>query len=96
MKLTDHVILNFNNNMSTAAVFLDIEKAFDRIWHLGLLYKLPNLQFLVSLIKLISFSYFSEKIQSLGPRSNIYAKGYISRGTTRFHLVPHVVKYIYI
>jgi hypothetical protein len=29
MSLTDHVILNFNNNMSTAAVFLDIEKAFD-------------------------------------------------------------------
>jgi hypothetical protein len=25
----EHVTLNFNNNMSTAAVFLDIEKAFD-------------------------------------------------------------------
>jgi hypothetical protein len=24
--------------MSTAAVFLDIEKAFDKTWHLGLLY----------------------------------------------------------
>jgi hypothetical protein len=29
MRLTDHVTLNFNNKMSTAAVFLDIEKAFD-------------------------------------------------------------------
>jgi hypothetical protein len=27
MRLADHVTLNFNNNMSTAAVFLDIEKA---------------------------------------------------------------------
>jgi hypothetical protein len=36
----DHVTLNFNNNMSMAAVFLDIEKAFDTAWHLGLLYKL--------------------------------------------------------
>jgi hypothetical protein len=25
MRLTDHVTLNFNNKMSTAAVFLDIE-----------------------------------------------------------------------
>jgi hypothetical protein len=51
MKLTNHVILNFNNNMSTAAVFLDIEKAFDTTWHSGLLHKL---KFSVSLIKLIS------------------------------------------
>jgi hypothetical protein len=40
MRLTDHVTLNFNNNMSTAAIFLNIEKAFDTTWHIGLLYKL--------------------------------------------------------
>jgi hypothetical protein len=33
MRLTDHVTLNFNNKISTAAVFLDIEKAFDTTWH---------------------------------------------------------------
>jgi hypothetical protein len=40
--LTDHLTLNFNNNMSMAAVFLGIENAFDTTWHLGLLYKLSN------------------------------------------------------
>jgi hypothetical protein len=54
MRLADHVTLNFNSNMSTAAVFLDIEKVFDTTWHPGLLYKLSKLQFLTSLIKLIS------------------------------------------
>jgi hypothetical protein len=29
MKLTDHVTLNFNNNMSTTMVFLDIKRAAD-------------------------------------------------------------------
>jgi hypothetical protein len=29
MRLTDHVTLNFDNKRSMAAVFLDIEKAFD-------------------------------------------------------------------
>jgi hypothetical protein len=29
MRRTDHVALNFNNKMSMAVVFLDIEKAFD-------------------------------------------------------------------
>jgi hypothetical protein len=53
MRLTDHVTLNFNNKMSMAPVFLDIEKAFDTPWHSGLLYKLSKLEFSTSLIKLI-------------------------------------------
>jgi hypothetical protein len=46
--------------MSTAAVFLDIEEAFDTTWHLGLLYKLSELKVLISLIKLIS-SFLSQR-----------------------------------
>jgi hypothetical protein len=46
--------------MSTAAVFLDIEKAFDITWHSGLLYKLSKLQFSINLIKLIS-SFLSQR-----------------------------------
>jgi hypothetical protein len=53
MRLTDHVTFNFNNKMSTAAEFLDIEKAFDTTWHSGLLYKLSKLEFTTSLVKLI-------------------------------------------
>jgi hypothetical protein len=60
MRLVDHVNLIFNNNMSTAAVFLDIEKAFDTTWHTALLYKLPELEFSTSLIKLILFFYWQK------------------------------------
>jgi hypothetical protein len=49
--------LNFNSNMLLAAVFLDIEKAFDTTWHTGLLYKLSKLDLSASLIKLVSFFY---------------------------------------
>jgi hypothetical protein len=56
MKLADQVTLNFNNKMSTAAVFLDIGKAFNTTWHSGLLYKLSELEFSTSLIKLIASS----------------------------------------
>jgi hypothetical protein len=55
-----HVTLNFNNKLSTAAVFLDIEKAFDATWYPGLLYKLSELEFSTSLIKLIS-SFLSQR-----------------------------------
>jgi hypothetical protein len=61
MRLKDHVTLNFNNKLSTAAAFLDIEKAFDTTWHPGLLYKLFKLQFSTNLIKLIG-SFLSQRI----------------------------------
>jgi hypothetical protein len=46
--------------MPTAAVFLDIEKAFDTTWHPGLIYKLSKLEFSTSLINLIS-SFLSQR-----------------------------------
>jgi hypothetical protein len=60
MRLMDHVTLNFNNKMSMAAVFLDIERAFDTTWHSGLIYKLSKLEFLASFIKLIG-SFLSQR-----------------------------------
>jgi hypothetical protein len=59
MRLVDHVTLNFNN-LSTAAVFLDIEKAFVITWHPGLLYKPIKLIFSVNTLKLIS-SFLSDR-----------------------------------
>jgi hypothetical protein len=60
MRLTDHATLNFNNSICTAAVFLDIETAFDKTLHTGLLYKLNKLKFLPNLIKFIH-SFQSER-----------------------------------
>jgi hypothetical protein len=54
MRLADHVTLNFSNNMTTAAVFLDIEEVFDTTKYPGLLYKLSELHFSCNLIKLIT------------------------------------------
>jgi hypothetical protein len=55
MKLMNHVTLNFNNNMSMAAVFLHIKKAFYATGHSGLEYKLLDLEFSTRLIKLFLF-----------------------------------------
>jgi hypothetical protein len=49
MRQADHITLNFNNNMSTAAMFLVIEKAFNTTWHTGLLCKLSELEFSTNL-----------------------------------------------
>ncbi|GFT36936.1 probable RNA-directed DNA polymerase from transposon X-element [Trichonephila clavipes] len=42
------------------AVFLDIQRSFDRVWHTGLLYKLINYDFLHPLILLIN-SYLTNR-----------------------------------
>jgi hypothetical protein len=55
MRLADaNITLNFIDNMSRAAVFVDIEKAFYTTWNTGLLSKLSKLEFSTSLFKLIS------------------------------------------
>jgi hypothetical protein len=93
MRLTDHVILNFNNNISTAAVFLYIEKAFDTTWHTGLLYKLSKLDFSVSLIKLISSFLYKKKffVSVEGEMSTPRIMKAESKGATRIHPVSYTV-----
>jgi hypothetical protein len=54
------VTLNFDNNISTAAIFLDIGKAFDTKWHTDLLYKLSKLECSSSLLKLV-ISFLSQR-----------------------------------
>lgn len=44
---------NKNRRYSTGVLFLDIEKAFDSIWHAGLIYKLYKMEFPLYLVKLI-------------------------------------------
>jgi hypothetical protein len=78
MRLTDQVTLNFNNNMATAAVFLDIEKAFDTTWHPSMICKLSKLHFLSSLIKLPSSFLSSRKFRDMTlncPHLHLYEQG---------------------
>jgi hypothetical protein len=65
MSLVDHVTINFNNNMLTAAVFLDIKKAFNTMWQSGLLHKLSELEFSTCLIKIIASFLTNRKIKFL-------------------------------
>ncbi|GFX57859.1 probable RNA-directed DNA polymerase from transposon X-element [Trichonephila clavipes] len=39
LRLTNRVINGFNSGDTTGGAFLDVEKAFDRVWHDGLIFK---------------------------------------------------------
>lgn len=49
-----------NKSFATGAVFLDVSKAFDKVWHEGLTYKLHNFHFPVGIIRLIR-SYLTDR-----------------------------------
>jgi hypothetical protein len=55
---------NINRKKSTGMIFLDVEKAFDRVWHNGLLYKMIKLGFSLPLIKIVR-SFLSERTFSV-------------------------------
>jgi hypothetical protein len=82
VRLKDHVTLNFNNNMSTPAVFLDIEEAFDILWHPGLLYKLSTMDFSPNLIRLNS-SFLSQRKFSVSMQGEMSMLRYINAGVSQ-------------
>ena len=59
-RLVNEITSNFNNRKHTGSVFLDLEKAFDNVWHKGLIYKLIKLNFPPYLILLIE-SYLKDR-----------------------------------
>lgn len=54
-RITEHVTDNLNRRCHTAAAFQDVQEAFDRIWHDGLIVKLIWFRFVGYLIRVIQF-----------------------------------------
>jgi hypothetical protein len=52
VRIMSHVKNGFRNKVSTGMLLLDIEKAFDTVWHDGLIYKMCAKNFPLFLVKL--------------------------------------------
>lgn len=53
-RIKQHIVYNKHHKKSTGMVPLDIEKAFDSIWHDGLIYKLINMKIPSYLVRMIN------------------------------------------
>lgn len=49
----DGISKSLNNKEQSAALFLDVAKAFDKVWHKGLLFKIYKSNFPIEIIKII-------------------------------------------
>lgn len=64
MKFTDYLTNKINKLKKTAALFLDFEKAFDKVWYEGLIHKLMLLETNQQLVKIIN-SFLTERTYSM-------------------------------
>ncbi|GFT45000.1 RNA-directed DNA polymerase from mobile element jockey [Trichonephila clavipes] len=60
LRVVEYIKDGIDRNQYTAAVFLDIQKAFDRVWHTGLLFKLITYKIPPPLILLLK-SYINDR-----------------------------------
>jgi retron-type reverse transcriptase len=81
--------------MSTAAIFLDIERAFDTTWHTGLLYKLQKSEFSGNLIKLMS-SFLSERKFRVSVEVEMSTPRYMEAGVPQGSVLSPTLYNLYI
>lgn len=60
MRITNIIKGNLNKSRLTVAIFLDVAKAFDRVWHKGLTYKMIKLNIPLCSAKIINL-YINKK-----------------------------------
>ena len=72
LSITHEIYSSFDNGLQVRGVFLDISKAFDKVWHAGLIYKLRRNGISGVLIKILSdfLNYRYQRVVLNGQTSN--------------------------
>lgn len=79
IRITNHISENFNKNKSTAMTLLDIEKAFDTVWHKALIYKLHAYNIPLYLLKLLN-SFLTDRTFNVKVNENLSSTKRINAG----------------
>lgn len=79
----------------TAAVSLDVEKAFDTVWHDGLKYKLSNIGLPVKLVRLLS-SFLTDRTISVRCEHELSQPVNLSAGTPQGSVLSPLLYLIYV
>ncbi|WP_419894692.1 reverse transcriptase domain-containing protein, partial [Proteus faecis] len=52
-RFTEHILSHRRYGRPTGSLFFDVAKAFDRVWHAGLIFKLANMGLPDSLVRIL-------------------------------------------
>ena len=91
-RLVEDVRNGFHKSWVTGAVFLDVEKAFDSVWHNGLRYKLHELGLPTKLVRLLS-SFLTDRTIKVKVDREVSEPVHLNAGTPQGS-VPSPLLYI--
>ncbi|GFX66489.1 probable RNA-directed DNA polymerase from transposon BS [Trichonephila clavipes] len=95
LRLTEKIASGFQRGRSTGAVFLDIQKAFDRVWIGGLIYKLITNNFPPALIHIIN-SYLTNRSYQVRVKDSLSNVYNVNIGAPQGSLLEPIIFNIYI
>ena len=93
--ITHDIFKGFNDGSEIRGVFLDISKAFDKVWHEGLIYKLCRNGICGTLLKLL-ISFLDSRKQRVLLNGQCSSWGFINAGVPQGSILGPLLFLIYI
>ena len=95
MSITSEIYKSFDNSFEVKGVFLDIFKAFDKVWREGLIYKLKQNGISGKIFKYNERFLRFKKTESGTKRATFILGKYYSRGVSRFNFKAFGFSYLH-
>lgn len=90
IRITEKISLRFNENKSTAMTMLDLEKAFDSVWHDALIHKMMDAKYPIFLVKIIQ-SFLTDRFSLVAINDSLSDSYHVPAGVPQGSpLSPHL------